>query len=226
MLCPPSSVFDDPAFCARIGLQLTPTGAGPLKWLKKAKKALNPPTGPVHEYTFQSSRIMPKDLEDRTDLWIRSTDSKKVLLYAIERTGKNIDGLDLFERYTHWARFQTAHDLTEKERELLLTDIEMYLNWLYKHLVDHVQPLIETNDDGKRAQSIAMRGRVAKAAELAADRQHFEAIRHILAGILDENSAMAKGWMFGVRRAGVLEAARRHLSKPDFQPGEWMNAFD
>jgi len=223
MLHSSSSIFDDPAFCARVGLEPTPTGAGPWKWIKKA---MNPPTGPVHKYTFQSARIMPGDRLDRTDLWIRSAASKKVLLYAIQRTGKDIGGLDDFENQLHWARFQTPLDLTKKERELLLTDIEMYLNWLYKHLVGHVQPMIETTDNGMHAQSIAMRGRVAKASELAADRQPFEAIRHILAGIYDDDSEVARGWRFGIRRAGVLESARRHLAKPDFQPGEWMNAWE
>jgi len=44
--------------------------------------------------------------------------------------------------------------------------------------------------------------------------------------LVDDQSETAKGWRFGVRRASVLEAVRRHLAKPDFEPGEWMNVWD
>ncbi len=99
---------------------------------------------------------------------------------------------------------------------MLLTDVDMYLNWLYKHLVDHVQPLVKET---------VMRDTVDKAAELAADRHFFDAIRLILRRV-DDKSETATGWRFGVRRASVLEAVRRHLTRPDFEPGEWLNVWD
>jgi hypothetical protein len=87
---------------------------------------------------------------------------------------------------------------------------------LYNHLVGHVQPLVNET---------AMRDTMANAAELAKNRHFFEAIRLILRRV-DKTSEVAKSWRHQSRRASVLEAVRRHLSKPDFQPGEWMNAYD
>lgn len=162
------SVFNDPAFRARVGLEPAPTGAGP--WAR-LKKKLTPPVQPVFKYEFKASRIMPGDVE-RIDLWIKEPYRNEISLYAINRVSTDIDGgLDDFEKWLPYARFSTPLDFGKFERKLLLLDVRTYLHWLYNHLVGHVQPLVNET---------AMRDTMANAAELAKNRHFFEAIRLIL----------------------------------------------
>ena len=236
MLPQTPSVFDDAAFCARVGFEVVPTGGW--RWFRKKPKARPTPAPTKSKSDIIPIRILfdePENYKGRPYkqlVWFGRTDAEAgdpdfIMLSGEIQIGNVIHSVFYPETLPSY-RVAHQRDYTPREMRSLYYAIDQELEKLYENLDIMIQVDFPENKNQERPAVKALQDKVDAAAER---RDFFEAIRLALTRVPDGeflkdgdgNSlrddkgklvfkpSFTEWWILQAGKAAALEATKKHF---------------
>ena len=236
MLPQTPSVFDDAAFCARVGFEVAPTGGW--RWFRKKPKAPPAPAPTKPESDIIPIRILfdePENYKGRPYeqlVWFSHADAEAgdpdfIMLSGEIQIGDVIHSVFYPETLPSY-KVSYQREYTARELRSLYYAIDQELERLYENLDIMIQVDFPENKNQERPTVKALQDKVDAAAER---RDFFEAIRLALTrvpdgeflkdedgnllrddkGKLKFKASFTEWWILQAGKAAALEATKKHF---------------